>query len=101
MPPEKAEVAIVGAGPAGLAAGIALKRFGLEKVVVVDREDEPGGVPRLCHHTGFGLRDRRWVYSGPGYARCYAREAEAAGIDLRTSTTITGWSGSTTMATRS
>jgi thioredoxin reductase len=91
MSPDKADVLIVGAGPAGLAAGIELKRLGVANVLVVDREDEPGGIPRLCHHTGFGLRDLRWVYSGPGYARHYLRAAEAAGVEIRTSTTITGW----------
>jgi len=98
MSPEKADVLIVGAGPAGLAAGIALKRLGLAKVVVVDREAEPGGIPRLCHHTGFGLSDLHWAHSGPAYARHYVHNAETTGIELHTSTTITGWNGPTTLA---
>jgi thioredoxin reductase len=97
MSPDKTDVLIVGAGPAGLAAGIELKRLGVTHVLVVEREDEPGGIPRLCHHTGFGLRDLRWIYSGPGYARHYAREAEAAGVEIRTSTTMTGWQRSVTV----
>jgi thioredoxin reductase len=97
MSPDRAEVLIVGAGPAGLAAGIELKRLGVKDVLVVDREDEPGGIPRLCHHTGFGLRDLRWMYSGPGYARRYLRAAEAMGVEIRTSTTITGWPESATV----
>lgn len=98
MAAEAVEVLIVGAGPAGLAAGIALKRHGVRNVVIVEREDAPGGTPRLCHHTGFGLRDLRGVFSGPGYARHYVRQAEAAGVEIRTSTTVTGWSGPTTAA---
>ena len=50
---------VVGAGPAGLAAATALKLGGTGTVLVVDREEEAGGIPRLCEHTGFGLRDLR------------------------------------------
>ena len=50
---------VVGAGPAGLAAATALHTAGARTVVVLDREDEAGGTPRLCEHTGFGLRDLR------------------------------------------
>lgn len=91
---EKTDVLIVGAGPAGLAAALALKRLGVTNLKVVDREDEPGGIPRLCHHTGFGWRDLRGIYSGPDYARRYLRQAEAAGIEILTATTITGWQSS-------
>ncbi|MBL8055732.1 MAG: FAD-dependent oxidoreductase, partial [Anaerolineales bacterium] len=91
MPAEACEVLIVGAGPAGLSAGLALKEQGVQNVLVVDREPTPGGIPRLCHHTGFGLRDLRGVYSGPAYARRYVQQAERAGLEIRTATTVTGW----------
>ncbi|MBO9360493.1 MAG: FAD-dependent oxidoreductase, partial [Thermomicrobium sp.] len=53
----RVDVAIVGAGPAGLAAASLLAREGVA-VVVVDRESEPGGLPAQCWHAGFGL----WRY---------------------------------------
>jgi len=37
MSPDKTDVLIVGAGPAGLAAGIELKRLGVTNVLVVER----------------------------------------------------------------
>ena len=37
MSPDKTDVLIVGAGPAGLAAGIELKRLGVANVLVVER----------------------------------------------------------------
>ena len=95
MLPERAEVLIVGAGPAGLAAAIELKRLGVREVVVVDREPEAGGVPRLCHHIGFGLRDVRRMLSGPDYAAFYRRRAHDAEVAVHTSTTVTGWHGQT------
>ena len=98
MQREKHEVAIVGAGPAGLAAAIELKRLGVSDIVVLDREEAAGGMPQNCHHTGFGLRDLHMLHTGPGYAQTYVRRAEKASIDIRKSTTVTGWSGATTLA---
>jgi thioredoxin reductase len=82
---------VVGAGPAGLAAATALKSGGAGTVVVVDREDEAGGTPRLCQHTGFGMRDFRRVLTGPVYARRWVDRAVACGVDIRTRTMVTGW----------
>jgi thioredoxin reductase len=94
VPPEvTADVLIVGAGPAGLAAAVELRRLGAGSVVVADRDDEAGGIPRHSAHTGFGARDLRRVLTGPGYARHYADAAAAAGADIRLGTTVTGWDG--------
>lgn len=90
---EHTDVLIVGAGPAGLASALELKRQGITRVTVVDREPEAGGMPRLCHHTGFGIWDFHRLYSGPTYARRYVQQAAAAGVEIRTATTITGWDG--------
>ena len=85
------DVLIVGAGPAGLAAALELKRLGINEVLVAEREGEVGGIPRLCGHTGFGLRDFHQVLSGPSYARKYRELSEESGIKISTNTTITGW----------
>lgn len=86
------DVAIVGAGPAGLAAALALRAAGVGRVTVLDRERDAGGIPRHSHHTGYGLRDLHRVLSGPDYARHYVRRARAAGVELRTGVMVTGWS---------
>src|SRR5215216_4716358 len=72
----QAEVLIVGAGPAGLAAALELKKLGVKDVIVAERESEAGGIPRLCGHIGFGLRDFHQVLTGPSYARKYVKMAE-------------------------
>src|SRR5215208_8104990 len=86
------DVAIVGGGPAGLAAAVELRRLGVGEVVAIEREREPGGIPRHARHQGFGLRDLRRPLSGPAYARRYAELAARAGVELRTETMVTGWS---------
>ena len=83
------DVLIVGAGPAGLAAALELRRLGVDRVLVVDREREAGGVPRHCAHTGYGVLDLRRLLTGPAYARRYAAAAAAAGADIRCRTTVT------------
>jgi len=85
------DVLIIGAGPAGLAAALELKKLGVKDVVIIERESEAGGIPRMCGHTGFGLRDLHRVMTGPSYARKYRQMAEAVGIKIATNTTITGW----------
>ena len=88
-----ADVLIVGAGPAGLAAAVELRRLGVGSVLVADRDEAAGGIPRHSAHTGFGARDLRRVLTGPAYARRYAGAAAAAGADIRPGTTVTGWDG--------
>ena len=92
------DVLIVGAGPAGLAAAVDLRRLGVPRVLVVDREEQAGGIPRHAAHTGFGLRDMHRLLTGPQYATRYVRLAVDAGAELRTSTTVTDWIGPTTLS---
>lgn len=88
---ETIDVAVIGAGPAGLEAATHCRRAGAERVVVLDREPEPGGIPRHAQHQGFGVRDLHRVLSGPDYAARIAERAAASGADLRTEAQVTGW----------
>ena len=90
---ERVDALIVGAGPAGLAAAIELRRLGVDRVLVADREREAGGIPRHSAHTGYGIRDLRRLLSGPAYARHYARAAASAGAQIRCGTTVTTLTG--------
>ena len=86
----EADVLVVGAGPAGLTAAAELRRLGVPRVVVADRETAPGGIPRHSEHAGYGLRDLHRVLSGPAYARALTDMAARAGADLRAGCTVTG-----------
>lgn len=90
--PERPDVLVVGAGPAGLTLARRVAAAGA-RVRVVDRDDEPGGIPRHCDHPGFGVRDLRRPLRGPAYARKLADMAVGAGACLDVGTSVTGWSG--------
>ena len=81
------DVAILGAGPAGLSAATALRARGIGDIVVIEREDVPGGVPRHCGHLAFGLREFHRLLGGPAYARHLA--AAASGIEIRCRCSVT------------
>lgn len=83
-----ADVIVVGAGPAGLAAATELARAG-RSVIVLEREAEAGGIPRHCGHYPFGMREFHRVLRGPDYAARLRQTALAAGVGLRTRTTVT------------
>lgn len=84
----EAAVVIVGAGPAGLSAAIALRQRGAGRVVVYERELQAGGVPRHTDHLGYGLRDLHRVMTGPKYAARLIRAAECAGVEIEVSRAV-------------
>ncbi len=89
MPQERdPQVLIVGAGPAGLAAARALVERGVSDILVIDRDDAPGGLPRFCHHPGFGLEYARWPYSGPGFVKHLLDRLAGSAIRIECRTTL-------------
>jgi thioredoxin reductase len=91
MRSSKVDVLIIGAGPAGLSAAIALKKSGVKDLRVVEREKDAGGIPRHSHHLGYGVRDLKGFLSGPSYAKYYLKKAQQLGVEISTSTTATDW----------
>lgn len=79
----EADVLVVGGGPAGLAAAAELGRLGVGKIVLVERENETGGIPRHCAHSPFGMREFGRVLSGMSYGRRLTEHALKAGADIR------------------
>lgn len=90
---------IVGGGPAGLTAAANLATQ--NRVIVLERETNAGGIPRHSDHTGYGVRDLHRVMSGPEYARVLVEKAEAAGAEIRTESMMTSWEDDHTVAVTS
>lgn len=86
---EKCSIVIVGGGPAGMAAAVAAYDQGVRDVVILDREQELGGILRQCIHNGFGLHKLGTELTGPEYAAVYAEKVAQRHIKVYHETTVT------------
>jgi len=82
------DVAIIGGGPAGLAAGVGAREAGANEVLVFDREDAAGGILNQCIHSGFGLHYFKEELTGPEYAQRFLMKALEAGVRICTSSYV-------------
>ena len=76
------DVAVIGAGPAGLSAAVAAKKEGAGKVLLIERDESVGGILQQCIHPGFGLTYFKKELTGPEYAGRFAEEAAALGAEV-------------------
>lgn len=83
-----ADVVVVGGGPAGIAAAVALRRRGVPRVTILEREEAAGGVPRHCGHPPFGMREFGRICTGPDYAKRLVALAYDEQVEIRTGTTV-------------
>ena len=77
---KKVQLAIVGGGPAGLAAAIAAREAGLQDILIIERGEALGGILNQCIHAGFGLHTFGQELTGPEYAQRFIHRVEAMEI---------------------
>ena len=82
------DIAVIGAGAAGLAAAAETAKSPF-RTVVIDREDQLGGILRQCIHNGFGLRYFKEELTGPEYADRVAALAAKPNVEFKTGTAVT------------
>lgn len=87
------DVAVIGAGPAGMAAAIKAREAGAEHVVIMERAEQLGGLLHQCVHNGFGLLYFNEDLTGPEYARRFIEKTMDLGIEARLETMVTRISG--------
>jgi len=84
----KCDVAIIGGGPAGLAAAIAAKEEGAQKVLIIERDNALGGILQQCIHPGFGLSRFKEELTGPEYYGRFVDRAMELNIDYMLNTMV-------------
>ncbi len=84
----KVDVLVIGAGPAGMAAAIAAREAGVQNLLVLEREQNMGGILRQCIHNGFGLHRFKEELTGPEYAQRDIDKVEELGIEVHCGTTV-------------
>ncbi len=82
------DVAVIGGGPAGLAAAAAAKREGAQKVLILERDNALGGILQQCIHPGFGLTRFQAELTGPEYYGRFVKEVEALGVEVMLNTMV-------------
>jgi NADPH-dependent 2,4-dienoyl-CoA reductase/sulfur reductase-like enzyme len=86
----QADVAVIGSGPAGLVAAIEASRSGAKDVLLLEREEELGGILKQCIHNGFGLEQFKKDYTGPEYAERLIEDLGRTGVRCFLNTMVTG-----------
>ena len=76
------DVIVVGGGPAGLAAALEAAKEGAGKVLILERNNELGGILNQCIHNGFGLQFFKEELTGPEYASRFIDKLADAGVEV-------------------
>lgn len=82
------DLVIVGGGPAGLAAAYSAWQHGLRDILILERDNELGGILNQCIHNGFGLHTFGEELTGPEYAARYITQALERKIEYKLNTMV-------------
>lgn len=84
----KADLVIVGGGPAGMSAAVAAYDAGIRDILILERDTSLGGILRQCIHNGFGLHRFKEELTGPEYAYRYEKQVRERNITFKLGTMV-------------
>ena len=82
------DLVIIGGGPAGLAAAVAARDAGVRDLLILERDNELGGILNQCIHNGFGLHTFKEELTGPEYASRFIAQVKERNIDYKLNTMV-------------
>ena len=84
----KVELLVIGGGSAGMAAALSAYENGIKDILIVERENELGGILQQCIHNGFGLHTFKEELSGPQFAQRFINRLKETDIQVMLDTTV-------------
>lgn len=82
------DIVIIGGGPAGMAAAVAAKKQGIDRILILERDRELGGILNQCIHNGFGLHTFQEELTGPEYADRFIGQVKLYNIEYKLNTMV-------------
>ena len=82
------DLIVVGGGPAGLAAAYEAYNDGVKKILIIERDNELGGILNQCIHNGFGLHTFKEELTGPEYAQRFIDMLKDTNVEVKLGTMV-------------
>ncbi|MBZ9607579.1 FAD-dependent oxidoreductase [Clostridium estertheticum] len=82
------DLIIIGGGPAGLAAAVSAKDQGINSILIIERDNQLGGILNQCIHNGFGLHTFKEELTGPEYSQRFIDKVIALNIEYKLNTMV-------------
>ena len=70
------DLLVIGGGSAGMAAAIQAKKEGIDDILIVEKDENLGGILNQCIHNGFGLTEFKEELTGPEYLSRFVDQVE-------------------------
>jgi CxxC motif-containing protein/thioredoxin reductase len=85
---KKYDLIIIGGGPAGMAAALEAYKNQVKSILLLERDNELGGILNQCIHAGFGVNDFGKELTGTEYSNLFIEKIKKTNIDILLNTSV-------------